>query len=141
MVINLEFREDPPSRAQTLRVRDVCGMGKFERFESLTSLFQMTKGQVMSRNEFANTMREMKCPEESVQQWLRETRGDDTGLICLILEGTFRFLWFSVRNLTKYKNMDREFSKKAYATWAEDLAMQIEQGWRAGSENTAADLE
>lgn len=82
----------------------------------------------MSRDEFATTLRELETSEEDVQEWLQDVRGDHTVHICVLFEDAARFLWFSLMDLTEYRNTDKETSKLLGENWASYLASKIERG-------------
>ncbi len=73
-------------------------------------------------------MRELDCTEEYIQEWAEDARGDHTVQICIICETTMRFLFFSLRDLSKYRSIDKESSRKLSETWAEVLQSLIETG-------------
>lgn len=57
----------------------------------------MVGGDVMTRENFVQTLRELEVSQENIDSWVKDRRGPETVQICIICEGFMRFLWFSIR--------------------------------------------
>ncbi|CCM01921.1 uncharacterized protein FIBRA_03993 [Fibroporia radiculosa] len=93
----------------------------------LDLLSQMVQGKVYSHEQMAERLRELDCTEEQVQDWKNDNRGDHTVHIVIVFEDLARFLWFSLRDLERYKKNPQESAELA-ANWDQMFAAVIEQG-------------
>lgn len=82
----------------------------------------------MSREEFVELMRKLEGTEEDIKDWVEDMRGDHTMEICVVAEDAMRFLFFSLRDLSPYRDMDKAASRRLSDTWAETLTILVETG-------------
>ncbi|EMD37566.1 hypothetical protein CERSUDRAFT_123486 [Gelatoporia subvermispora B] len=90
--------------------------------------FQMLSGKVMFRDDFIQVLRDRDCTQEQIDDWRNDDRGDHTVHIAIEFASFFRFLWFSLRDLSKWREMDKKTSADRAATWAPVLQACIETG-------------
>jgi len=104
--IEVERRVNPPSVAQSWR---------------------MLEGRVLSRDEVITKLYEFDCTEEQIEDWKMDNRGDHTVHIIIRFYGLMRFLWFSLRDLSRYRT-DPEGSADLAKGWDQMLMTVIEAG-------------
>ncbi|KZT72238.1 hypothetical protein DAEQUDRAFT_64230 [Daedalea quercina L-15889] len=91
--------------------------------------FKMINGQIITREEMVETLQSMNLTDGQVDEWAQDNRGDHTVHIVIQFEGMLRFLWFSLRDLSRWRTINPATSNMLAGQWAEALAGAIETGY------------
>lgn len=82
----------------------------------------------MPREVYAEAMRYWNIPEEEIERWKRDKRGDRTLQVDLVCEGDHRTFWVPYRTLDDYWNADKKTSGVFGRTWLDVLRKKTEYG-------------
>lgn len=111
--IEIEYKPHTPRRAQ-------C--------------FQLNWGDVLTRAEIVEHLRQQRCQEEDIQSWLRDQRGDRTVQIAIFLKGgTCRFQWFCILEelWERERRINKEGAQFLAENWVDPLANAFDTGHNA----------
>ncbi|OCH91448.1 hypothetical protein OBBRIDRAFT_886968 [Obba rivulosa] len=95
---------------------------------SVLQSFRMLHGEVMSRDDFVEVLRKEDCTQDEIDDWRNDDRGDHTVHIAIKFGTFMRFLWFSLRGLGRWRNVDKATADKLAANWVHALMGSIEMG-------------
>lgn len=114
------------------RLATHCMYIEVERNPSALTLeqsFKMLGGTILTRDEVVERFHELDATEEQIEDWKNDNRGDHTVHIIIRFYDLMRFLWFSLIDLSEYKE-DKKTSAMLAAGWSEALMSSIETGIR-----------
>ncbi|KAL4254243.1 MYND-type zinc finger protein samB [Abortiporus biennis] len=93
--------------------------------------YNLVKGDIMTRSQFASFYKSCGAQENDVQTWLEDNRGDRTVHTAIVVERrNFRFLWWTIleEGFREKKNMDKRTSAQLRKDWVGALTYSFRTG-------------
>ncbi|KAL0956328.1 hypothetical protein HGRIS_002480 [Hohenbuehelia grisea] len=90
--------------------------------------YRMADGNVLSRDEVHQMFLEMSTPQDAVDSWKTDIRGNETVQIVIFAEGLVRMIWFSIRDIEQRRTPIAHPEARALSDYiAEEWAVMLQR--------------